>query len=103
LDKGDIMENQEYNAFKTKVVTIMSILAVLVFLLYIGAFLFLTSMPMEPNDIEVVKIDERNLPDSWTVHLKLNTEGKGIEVIMNIRDGKIEGGVAGESLADITY
>lgn len=89
------MENQEYSAFKTKVVTIMSILAVLVFLLYIGGFLILNLVPFEPNDIEVVKIEKRDLPDSWTVHLKLNAEGKKLDVIMNIRDGKIEGGVAG--------
>ena len=89
------MENQEYSAFKTKVITIMSILAVLVFLLYIGGFLILNLVPFESNKIEVVKIEKRDLPDSWTVHLKLNTEGKKLEVIMNIRDGKIEGGVAG--------
>jgi len=85
------MENQEYNAFKTKVITIMSILAVLVFLLYIGSFLILNFVPFESNDIEVVKIEKRKLPDSWTIHLKLNKEGKKLEVIMNIRDGKIEG------------
>ena len=47
------------------------------------------------TDIEVVKIEKRDLPDSWTVHLKLITEENKLDVIMNIRDGKIEGGIAG--------
>lgn len=40
------MENQEFNAFKTKVVTLLSIIAVLVFLLYIGSFLILNFVPL---------------------------------------------------------
>lgn len=97
------MENQEFNAFKTKVVTLLSIIAVLVFLLYIGSFLILNFVPFKSNDIEVVKIEKRELPGSWTVHLKLNTKERKLDVIMNIRDGEIVAGVAGESLADITH
>ena len=97
------MENQEYSSFKTKVTTLLSILAVLVFLLYIGGFLILNLVPSERNDIEVVKMEKRNLPNSWTVHLKLRAEGNKLDVIMNIRDGKIVGGTAGESLADIKF
>jgi hypothetical protein len=97
------MENQEYSAFKTKVTTLISILAVLVFLLYIGGFLILNLVPSERNDIEVVKMEKRNLPNSWTVHLKLRAEGDKLDVIMNIRDGKIVGGAAGEGLADIKF
>lgn len=59
--------------------------------------------PFETNDIEVVKIDKRELPNSWTVHLQLKAEGKKLEVIMNIRDGNIVGGTIGESLSDMTY
>jgi hypothetical protein len=59
--------------------------------------------PFETNDIKVVKIDKRELPNSWTVHLQLNAEGKKLEVIMNIRDGNIVGGTIDESLSDMTY
>jgi hypothetical protein len=97
------MENQEYKAFKTKVVTLLSILAVLVFLLYIGIILILNMVPLDTKNIEVVKIEKRNLPNSWTVYFKLSAGGNKLDVIMNIRDGKIEGGVAGESLADIKF
>ena len=98
------MENQEYKAFKTKVITLISILAVLVFLLYIGILLILNMVPLDAKGIEMVKIEKRGeLPNSWTVHLKLNAEGNKLNVIMNIRDGKIVEGVAGEGLANIKF
>jgi hypothetical protein len=98
------MENQEYKAFKTRVITLISILAVLVFLLYIGILLILNMVPLDAKGIEMVKIEKRReLPNSWTVHLKLKAEGYKLNVLMNIREGKIVGGAAGESLADIKF
>ena len=81
------------SAFKTKVLTITSIWAVLVFLLYIGIFLILNISPVDSKDIEVVKIEQRESPDSWTVYLKLDTQERKLNVIMNIRDGKIVGSI----------
>jgi len=86
------MKNREGNAFKTTVITILSILSVLVFIIYIFGFILLQSHAFTPRktpDIEVIKITKKEVPETWTVLLKFESEGKKLMATLNIEAGKV--------------
>lgn len=88
------MKNREGNAFKTTVITILSILSVLVFIIYIFGFILLQSYtftPRKTQEIEVIEITEKEFPNTWTVLLKFESEGKKVMATMNIEAGQVVG------------
>ena len=87
------MENKKRTAFETKVMTVLSIVTVLVFVLYIVGFVFLNDfvrcMDMEQGGIEVVRIVKRSAPNTYTVFVKLMYKGEEVQANFNIKDGEI--------------
>jgi len=89
------MNNEDMRSFKTKIYTLMSILAVLVFLVYIMGFVFMQSLPFrtaKASDIEVVKIIKRKAPDAWTVLLSFKSGGEEVMAALDIQEGEIVSG-----------
>ena len=87
------MENKKRTAFETKVMTVLSIVTVLVFVLYILGFILLNNyigyMNKEKDDIEVVRIVKRSTPDTWTVFVKFIYKGEEVQANFNIKEGEI--------------
>lgn len=87
------MENKKRTAFETKVMTVLSIVTVLVFVLYILGFILLNNyigfMNMDKDDIEVVRIVKRSAPNTYTVFVKFMSEGQEVQANFNIKEGEI--------------
>lgn len=87
------MEDKKRTAFETKVLTVLSIVTVLVFVIYIVGFIFLNDfvrfMDKGRDDIEVVRIVKRSTPDTWTVFVKFMSEGEEVQANFNIKKGEI--------------
>lgn len=93
------MKDEEFKSFKTKVLTLFSILSVLVFIIYIGFFIFLNLRPYKeekppdyevitPN-VEIVNVSKKEAPDAWSVRLMFEIEGEIIRGTVNIEDGEV--------------
>ncbi len=90
-------------SFKTKTYTLMSILAVLVFLVYIMGFVFMQSVPFrtaKASDVEVVKIIKRKAPGVWTILLSFKSGGEEVMAALDIQEGEIVSGVEDNASQD---
>lgn len=97
------MNNEEIKTFKTKIYTLMSILAVLVFLVYIMGFVFMQSSPFKlakASDIEIVKIIKGEAPNTWTVLLNFESGGEKVMATLDIQEGKVVSSLGDASFLD---
>lgn len=87
------MENKKRTAFETKVMTVLSIVTVLVFVLYILGFIllnnYITFSRISKNDVEVLRIVKKEAPDTYTVFVRFVSEGQEVQANFNIKEGEI--------------
>jgi hypothetical protein len=86
------MNNEGIKTFKTKVYTLISILSVLIFLIYIMGLVLIQSGPLKlakAPDVEVVKMIRGEEPGAWKVVLSFSSGGDKVLASLDIHRGKI--------------
>ncbi len=91
-------------SFRTRIYTLVSILAVLVFLVYIMGFVFMQSAlfrSAKASEIEIVKMVKGDAPDTWTILLSFKSGGEEVVAALDIHEGKIASGIEETNHPDV--